>query len=287
MASKVALITGCSSGVGLSLSVLLAQNSYRVYATMRNLDKKGKLESEAGSLLNNNLFIRQLDVTDDVSSQNCVKEIIEKEGRIDILVNNAGQGVSGLIEDQSVAVAKENFETNFFGVYRLTREVVPHLKKQKSGHIINLSSVGGINGVPFNDIYCASKFALEGFSESLAPTLKVFNVHVSLIEPGPIITDFVANAVTRMEDVSKSTADDKTKEIFATYRQRMLAGFNPEMGQTGLQVAECIKKVLEMENPPFRYCTPTHPAFATIAQLKYVDPTGNQGIELAYKRFFG
>jgi len=285
------LITGCSTGVGLALSVLLASSStasYTVYATMRNLAKKENLEKAAGSHLNKNLFIKELDVCSDSGVEKIVNEIISKEGRIDILVNNAGAGLSGPIENLSTDLAKENFDTNFFGVYRLTRAVIPHQKKNNSGFIVNLSSVGGIAGVPFNEVYCAAKFAVEGFSESLAPWARSFNIKVSLVEPGPILTDFVANAIagSPKDAGNDPNLDQKTKDIFNTYRTRMMAGFKPETAESGSQVAQKIKDLLESPNPPFRLQTNTHPIYAEIPKSKFVDPTGSAAIDLAYKRFF-
>jgi len=283
------LITGTSSGVGLSLAVQLAKSThpYRVYATLRNLSGKDKLEAAAGDSLNKNLFILKLDVTDDASVTAAVDHIIKTEGRIDILVNNAGAGQTGPLEGVSIQEAKDCFEVNFFGVVRVTKAVLPHLKKQESGQIIQLSSVGGINGVPFNDIYCSAKFALEGFSESLAPLLKAFNVSVTLIEPGPILTNFVSNA-TRDKDLMESrvaSADDKTRQLFVTYRERMIAGFNPDDAETGDSCAEkIIKTAIENPLPPFRF--QTNPKFAVVAQLKFKDPSGSSGVDASYQRFF-
>jgi len=288
-ATRVALITGCSTGVGQALATLLATSSnYRVYATMRNLGKQDSLVKSAGDTLNKNLFIKQLDVCDDNSVNGVVKEIIGIEGKIDILVNNAGVGLSGPIEGFTVQHAKENFETNFFGVYRMTAAVLPHMKEKRAGHIIQLSSMGGVTGVPFNDIYCASKFAVEGFSESLAPMLQCFDIKVTVVEPGPILTDFVTNTFKNSgpgaQDIDSIKVDDKTKEILKKYKEKMMAGFNPAMGETALQLAEKIKAVLEEANPPFRLQTNQH--YHSYAKAKFSDPTGNSSIQGSFQRFF-
>jgi len=288
MAAKVVLITGCSTGVGQALAVILAASSaptYRVYATMRNLSKQNALVEAAGQTLNKSLFVRELDVCNSSSVSTAIADIVRAEGRIDILVNNAGVGVSGPLEAFSVEAAKDNFETNFFGVYRTTQAVLPHMKAQNSGHIVQVSTMGACRGVPFNDVYCAAKFAVEGLSESLAPMLHCFNVKMSLIEPGPILTDFVANAMKSSTlEIDTLNVDDKTKSLLKTYKERMLAGFNPAAAETSLQCAEKIKKVIESENPPFR--TQTNANYAPIAAGKWVDPTGAADVTLYHSRFF-
>jgi len=286
--AKVALITGCSTGVGQALAVLLASSAsptYKVFATMRNLSKQGPLVEAAGQTLNKSLFIRELDVCNSNSVTSTVADIIRTEGRIDVLVNNAGVGLSGPIEAFTVEMAKDNFETNFFGVYRMTQAVMPHMKAQNSGHIIQVSTMGACRGVPFNDIYCAAKFAVEGFSESLAPMLHCFNIKMSLIEPGPILTDFVNNAMKESTlEFDKLNVDDKTKSLLKTYKERMLAGFNPKMAETSVECAEKIKHVMEAANPPFR--TQTNTNYAPIAAGKWVDPSGAADVTLYHGRFF-
>jgi len=286
--AKVVLITGCSTGVGKALSVMLAKAEspkYHVYATMRNLSKQGPLSEEAGATLNKSLFIRELDVCNTSSVNSVIADIIKSEGRIDVLVNNAGVGLSGPIEAFSVEAAKENFETNFFGVYRTTQAVLPHMKTQNSGHIVQISTMGAVRGVPFNDIYCAAKFAVEGFTESLAPMLKCFNIRASLVEPGPILTDFVANASKESTlDIDKLNVDDKTKGILKTYKDRMLAGFTPAAAETSEQCAEKVKGVIESENPPFRL--QSNKLYVPIAAGKYIDPSGADCVTLYHSRFF-
>jgi len=284
-AARVVLITGCSSGVGKNLAAMLAKSvspSYKVYATMRNLSKQQPLIDAAGDSLNRTLFVKQLDVCDEKSVRDAVNSIMSTEGRIDILVNNAGQGLAGPFESQEWSVIQNCMEINFNGVVRATSAVVPIMKKQEFGHIINISSVGGINGVPFNEIYCAAKFAVEGFSESLAPVLKAFNVKISLIEPGPILTDFAHNA-SQLSEEAKARLDPKTIKIYETTFKNMMANFKPENGQTGEQVAEIIqKKAIETENPPLRI--QTHPVYRP-GDLKFTDPTGSNALNIAFDRY--
>ncbi|EDO43519.1 predicted protein [Nematostella vectensis] len=179
MDPKVAVITGCSSGIGLATASILAKDGekrFRVYATMRNLDKKGSLESACQNALGDTLFIRELDVSSDDSVEEALNAIYEEEGRIDILVNNAGISHIGMLETQTQSLVKETFNTNFFGVLRMSKAVIPRMKSDHSGHIINISSTAGHTGMPFTGLYCASKFAVEGLSESLAPLLRKFGV---------------------------------------------------------------------------------------------------------------
>ncbi|XP_077663147.1 LOW QUALITY PROTEIN: retinol dehydrogenase 8-like, partial [Eretmochelys imbricata] len=199
---RTVLITGCSSGIGLRLAVQLAQDPgqrFQVIATMRDLQKREKLEQAAGAALGRTLSIRHLDVCSEASVAQCLGGIPER--RVDVLVNNAGVGLIGPIESISIAEMKRVFETNFFGAVRMVRAVLPGMKLRRSGHIVVMSSVMGLQGIVFNDVYAASKFAMEGFCESLAVQLLQFHIFVSLVEPGPVNTDF---ELKLMEDVSRS-----------------------------------------------------------------------------------
>jgi len=281
---RTVLITGCSSGVGKCLAVQLAKSvtpSYRVYATMRNLSKQQPLLDAAGDTVNKNLFVRVLDVSDDSSVQKAVSDIVETEGRLDVLVNNAGQGLNGPVESQTMDEILVTMDINFNGTVRATRAVLPVLKKQESGQIINVSSIGGINGVPFNEVYCAAKFAMEGFSESLAPVLKAFNIKVNVIEPGPILTDFGTN-VNRLSDAGKARLDPKTISIYDAALLKMMANFKPELAQTGDQVAEIVKNTIEAENPAFRI--QTHPLVRP-GDTKFTDPSGDTALQFAFDRY--
>jgi len=296
---KVVLITGCSTGVGLALSALLAHSSspsYKVYATMRNLAKQDKLVKELGDKYQKNAFIKELDVCNTNSVNTVVADILKSEGRIDVVVNNAGVGLSAPLECISIEQAKENFETNLFGVYRVIQATIPAMKAQNSGQMIQVSSMGGIRGVPFNDVYCSTKFALEGLCESLAPSLKCWNIKLTMIEPGPILTAFVQNAIqnssgskeatvdANVDDPFKGKVDEKTVKIFKAYKDAMLSGFKPENAETGVQCAEKIKGVIESENPPFRLQTNAN--YIPYAKAKLTDITGNDGVEQQFKYFF-
>ena len=192
---KVVLITGCSSGIGFATAVEFSKNNFTVFPTMRNLSKKNELENE----LDNSKDILQLDVIDDVSIDNAISQIKNKFGRIDILVNNAGYALFGSFEDTSIDEFKQQMESNFFGTVRLMKKVIPIMKKNNSGKIINISSVAGLSGFPFMPSHVSSAFALEGLTESLRYELKKFNIQLSLIETGGVKTKFIDNKILSKE----------------------------------------------------------------------------------------
>ena len=162
---KVAVVTGSSSGIGFETSLLLARKGY-TYATMRNLNKSQKI-NDVVEKENLPLKVLQLDVTDDKSVKDAIRQITDESSRIDVLVNHAGYGVMGAVEDLSLDQFKSQFETNFFGVIRVTKEVIPIMRNQGNGNIINVSSIGGKIGLLLNSAYISSKFAIEGLSESM------------------------------------------------------------------------------------------------------------------------
>ena len=172
---KVVLITGASSGVGQSTARLLSQNGYKVFGTSRN---------PAGTAGIANVKMLALDVTSDDSVAACVKVVANDTGRIDVLVNNAAYELAGALEEISIEEAKAQFETNFFGVMRMVKAVLPYMRHQKQGQIINVSSLSGVSSIPFMGIYSASKFALEGYTDALRIEVRPFNIHASLTEAG-------------------------------------------------------------------------------------------------------
>ncbi|WJQ01815.1 SDR family oxidoreductase [Geobacillus stearothermophilus] len=186
----VAFVTGASSGFGLLTSVVLAGEGYRVLASMRNLNNKGRLEAaakEAG--VTDRIEIIQLDVTDFSAVETVIQDVIRRYGRIDLLVNNAGYAAGGFTEELAVEEWRRQFETNFFGLVAVTKAVLPSMREHRSGKIVNISSISGRIGFPSMGPYVASKFAVEGFSESLRLEMLPYGVHVVLIEPGSYKTD--------------------------------------------------------------------------------------------------
>ncbi|NXI57014.1 RDH8 dehydrogenase, partial [Chloroceryle aenea] len=282
MARRNVLITGCSSGIGLALAVKMAkdeQKRFKVYATMRNLAKKEPLEEAAGRRLGKTLEIKQLDVCDEQSIKACVNSIPDR--RIDVLGNNAGMGLIGPIECQTIEEMKTVMDTNFFGLVRLLKEILPDMKRRKSGHIVIISSVMGIQGkvvyivfcILFNDVYAASKFAVEGFCESLAIQALKFKLQLSLIEPGPVITEFERKVFEDGMKMDLSAADEETAEMFTNIYLKNYKQIFQSLGQSAEDVAEHTVKIILAENPPFRHQTNT--LYTPMTTLKYADPNGD------------
>uniref|UniRef100_A0A8C5RPN2 Ketoreductase domain-containing protein n=1 Tax=Laticauda laticaudata TaxID=8630 RepID=A0A8C5RPN2_LATLA len=284
---RTVLITGCSSGIGLCMAVQLARDPgrrFHVIATMRDLRKKDKLEMAAGDTLNQTLTIQRLDVCSDESVAECINSLPEKQ--LDVLVNNAGVGLIGPLETISIDAMKHIFETNFFGAVRMIKAVLPAMKQHQKGHIVVISSVMGLQGVPFNDVYAASKFAIEGFCESLAVQLLKFNIFISLVEPGPINTEF---EMKLMEEVAKSQfpgVDATTvhcfKEIYLPASHEIFT----TMGQSPEFVAKvgAVVNVIAKERPPFR--TQTNPLYTPLVALKYADTSGELSVSAYYNLLF-
>ena len=254
---KVILITGTSSGIGLETAIMLAEQGHKVYATMRDLNKKSALENEAQNR-NAKLHIRQLDVQNEKSIQACVDEIIAKEHRIDVLINNAGAGFIKPMEQASMDEIQQVMDVNFYGVIRCCKAVMPYMRQQKSGHIINVSSVGGLVGSPVNEIYCAAKFALEGLSESLATYLEpYFGIHISLIEPGGTISEF-GNSLTKYFESSGGILNDDYKPLMETYmgyRATFTDEFKEKAFQKPADIAKVIIRCMNDPHPKVRYLT--------------------------------
>ena len=243
---KVALVTGCSSGIGLETALALARDGFYTFATMRDLTKTEKIE-EAIKKENLNVEILELDVDNKESASTAIEAILGKKQRIDVLVNNAGYGMWGTVEDLSVDEFKEQFETNFFSIVRLIQKVAPTMRKQGSGDIVNISSVAGRIGFPVSTAYISSKFALEGFSESLRYELQPFGINVIIIEPGVIKTNFFDS----MRTAKKADNDDTYKDITS----KVISGVEmmAEMGTPPKEVANAIINSIKEENPLPRY----------------------------------
>ncbi len=199
MQPKVILITGASSGMGYQTARILAEQGHRVYGAARRVEKIEELAPYGVQAL-------RLDITNEQSITQVVQELIEREGRIDVLINNAGYGYFGAIEDVPISDAKHQFEVNIFGLARITQEVLPYMRAQKSGRIVNLASVAGHVTLAFGAWYNATKYALEAFSDALRMEVKPFGIDVVIIEPGAIRTDWGIIAADHLRDVSKGGA---------------------------------------------------------------------------------
>ncbi|KAM7388739.1 hypothetical protein PAMP_024892 [Pampus punctatissimus] len=285
MSQKVVLITGCSSGIGLALAARLSNDEkkrFMVYATMRNLKKAEPLVEAAGRSLGRTLEVKQLDVCDEKSIKACVDSLPER--RVDILISNAGMGLIGPIECQSIDEMKTVMDTNFFGLVRLLKEILPDMKRRKKGHIVVISSVMGIQGILFNDVYAASKFAVEGFCESLAVQAMRFKLNISLIEPGPVITEFERKVYDEGMKLDLSNADKVTADMFTNIYLKNYKEIFETFGQTAEDVAEHTYRVITMKNPPFRH--QTNAIYTPMTTLKYADPDGDLPIDTFYKMVF-
>ena len=240
---KVALVTGASSGIGKETARLLLEQGYSVYGAARRVEKMIELKDAGVKLL-------AMDVTDDASMVAGVNEILKNEQRIDLLVNNAGYGSFGALEDVPITEARYQFEVNIFGLARLTQLVLPTMRKQHSGKIINVSSIGGKLGEPHGSWYHATKFAVEGLSDSLRMELKQFGIDVVVIEPGAIITEW--NSIAR-ENLLKVSGNTDYK-ILANKHAIMLANAD-KRGSQPVVVAKTIVKAAMAKRPKTRYAT--------------------------------
>jgi NAD(P)-dependent dehydrogenase (short-subunit alcohol dehydrogenase family) len=250
--SPVALITGTSTGIGLSSAVAAAKHGFTVVATLRDPAKDGPLRA-AAEAAGVTLDVRPLDVVDDAAVDACIEAVVADHGSLDVLVNNAGRGFVGTIEQVSMEEMRSIMEVNFFGVVACTRAAMPHLRAS-GGRVVTVTSVGGVVGQPFNEAYCAAKFAVEGFMESLAPVAASVGVHVSVIEPGPVATEFVNNVGA---DVDRLFAEggDYTPAMKG-YLAHVMAEFgDPQAVQSADDVADVILTAMVTESAAFRHQT--------------------------------
>ncbi|PLW96287.1 MAG: short-chain dehydrogenase/reductase [Marinilabiliales bacterium] len=241
--NKIALITGASSGIGESAALLLKNEGYIVYGAARRTDKMIHLKEHGINIL-------PLDITDDESIQKCVKTIVDKEGRIDILVNNAGYGSYGAVEDVPLEEAKRQFEVNIFGLARITQLILPKMRENNFGRIINISSMGGKVYTPFGAWYHATKHALEGWSDSLRLEVKPFGIDVVVIEPGGIKTPWGSIAADNLRKTSGTgpyaeramKAADGTEKMYTSNRLS-----HPDV------IGKVILKAAKTKRPKTRY----------------------------------
>lgn len=240
---SIILITGASSGIGYQTAKLLSENGHKVYGAARRLDKLEALKSMG-------VVPMYLDITNEDSSVELVKQIIKIEGRIDVLINNAGYGSYGAIEDVSLEEAQRQFDVNLFGVARLTKLVLPYMRKQSSGKIINTSSMGGRVTTYFGAWYHATKYALEAFSDALRMEVKEFGIDVSIIEPGGIKTDWGFIAAEHLANSSKGGAYEQAAQKAASGMKKQYSGnmmSNPSI------ISKTILKAVNSKRPKSRY----------------------------------
>lgn len=242
---KVALVTGASSGIGEDTARRLKREGYIVYGAARRMERMKALKKEGIKTIH-------LDVTEDQSMVSCITEIIQSEGRLDVLVNNAGYGSYGALEDIPMEEARRQMEVCVFGLARLTQLALPHMRKQRSGSIVNISSVGGKIGEPHGAWYHAAKFAVEGMSDSLRMELAEFGIDVIIIEPGSIKTEWGSIAVDNMMKVSGHTAYGNLTKKHAD----MLTRFGGRGSEPSV-IGKTIVKAVTAKKPKTRYCVGT------------------------------
>lgn len=249
---KVILITGASSGFGKATAEYLDRKGYTVYGLVRS------------ELYHNSIHYCKLDVRKPETIIPQIENIYVKEGRIDVLINNAGMGIGGSLEMATNEEIALQMDTNFMGCVNMCRAVLPYMRKQRSGKIINLSSIGGVMGLPYQGYYSASKFAIEGFSEALSAEIKRFGISVSLIEPGDFSTGFTKNRI-----LSEATLQDEDygpifKNTMALIEKEENGGLSPEL------LAKRIGKIIEKKQPKLRYVVANSEQWLSVVLKKIV-----------------
>jgi NAD(P)-dependent dehydrogenase (short-subunit alcohol dehydrogenase family) len=262
---RVVLITGASSGVGRSTARLLSERSFTVFGTSRNPSSADGIPG---------VEMLPLDVHADDSVRACVEAVVNRSGRLDVVINNAGYELAGALEELSSEEARAQFETNFFGVIRMVNAVLPHMRQQRRGHIINVSSLTGLTAVPFLGIYSASKFALEGYTEALRQEVKPFNIQVSLTEAGFLRTPMMNH---RQVGARRMTEYDP-------WRQRALHAIraSEEKAPGPEVVAETLFGIISSNSPRLRYLIGQHAK--SVARLRWFLPAGmfEQGVRRSF-----
>jgi NAD(P)-dependent dehydrogenase (short-subunit alcohol dehydrogenase family) len=245
--NKVAVVTGSSTGIGYETSLILARNGFLTYATMRNLNKSQNLKSIA-TKENLPIRIKHLDVTDDASVKDAIQAISSETGQVDVLVNNAGYGLNGAFEDLAMDEIKTQYETNVFGLIRTTQAVLPIMRRQKSGTIVNISSGAGRFGFPGGSAYVSTKFAVEGLSESMSYELEPFGIKVIIVEPGVIRTNFGNGLVIAKKSQDPNSPYTQLMRKTATsFEEMMKNASSPDL------VAKVVLDAVRNESPNLRY----------------------------------
>ena len=263
---RVVLITGASSGVGQSTALLLSQKGYKVFGTSRNSASAEAIPTVA---------MLPLDVRSDDSVAACVKAVADEAGRIDVLVNNAAYELAGALEETSIDEAKAQFETNFFGVIRMVKAVLPSMRQNRQGQIINVSSLSGVSSIPFMGIYSASKFALEGYTQALRLEVHPFNIHVSLAEAG-----FLKTPMMNKRQVSTVQLED-----YNLWRQRAFDAIRDhEQKAPGADlVAQTLLSIIASKTPRLRYVIGSQAKFTTRLQRFLPEGTYERGVRSTFR----
>ncbi|KAJ3323049.1 Retinol dehydrogenase 8 [Boothiomyces sp. JEL0866] len=271
------LVTGVTAGgLGASIAIKLAKSEkYKVFGTLRNLSKSQAFLDQLKSETSNSVTLVQLDVT---SQQSC-NDAIAKIGKVDVLINNAGQGLVQTIEGTDIDKIIDCFQVNYFGVYRLIKTVLPSMRQNKYGRIVNIASVGGLVGQPFNEGYCSAKAALDSLTESMNSTLRTFNIKTASFCPGLITTNFINNADGLDKETIPGMPED-FNDMFSRYIARTKnLSTNPQMApyrQTADQCAQDVVDIVEQDLPKARVYTKT---VAPVVEMKFGDASSEKVIE--------
>ncbi len=273
MSKSVALVTGASSGIGKATALRLAALGFTVYAAARRVERMSDLADHG-------IHVESLDVTDDGSMVTVVDKIVSEHGRIDILVNNAGYGSYGAVEDVPIAEARRQFDVNVFGLARLTQLVLPHMRAQRDGYIVNMSSMGGKIWEPLGGWYHAAKFAVEGLSDCLRAEVAEFGIKVVVVEPGSITSEWATISADNLEAISADTPYRGQAKLIARGLRKSDTSFlasEPEV------VAEAIGKAVQRTKPRTRYPVGGGARTFLFAHRVLTDRGFDRFIRLAYR----
>ncbi|MCF3102303.1 SDR family NAD(P)-dependent oxidoreductase [Streptomyces roseoverticillatus] len=273
-APNTVVITGTSSGIGLATAVAAARAGWRTIATMRNTARADALlqaATEAGAA--ELIQVKALDVTEPSSVAACLDEVVSEYGRLDAVINNAGAGFVGTVEQDGMDPVRASMEVNYFGVVEVTRAALPHLRATR-GRLITVTSVGGVVGQPFNEAYCAAKFAVEGFMESLAPVAATVGVDVTLVEPGAVASEFVASQQLDIPAlISAAGPYAPALQAYVDRTQKSFAG-----AQSPAEAAASVIGALTAEHPPLRVQTSDWARDFVATKLSDLDGAGVQAV---------
>jgi NAD(P)-dependent dehydrogenase (short-subunit alcohol dehydrogenase family) len=283
--SSVAVVTGSSSGIGLEASLLLTRNKFRTYATVHNLLGAQQLldiikKEKENEMHKPTLDVLPLDVTDDNSVKSAIDKIVNEAGRIDVLVNNAGYGLIGALEDIPMDEVKAHFETNLFGPIRVMQDVLPIMRKQGSGIIVNISSMGGRIAFPLSSTYSGTKFALEAISDSLSYEVEQFGIKIIVIEPGVVKTNFGKS----MKKIEKTMNPDSPYAKLVEVRESTRKERVRNSSVTPDEVAKVILQAVTSSNPNARYVVGNDASGLLEAKNKMTD---SEFRDLMMSNFFG
>jgi NAD(P)-dependent dehydrogenase (short-subunit alcohol dehydrogenase family) len=268
--SSIAVITGANGGIGVATTRELAAAGWTVVATARRPEASGELRELAEQFPE--VSVRALDVTSDESVDSCIGSVLADLGSIDLLVNNAGAGHRGTLEQLTIEELSQSMDLNFFGVARVTKAVLPAMRKARGGRVITVTSLNGIVALPFSDAYNAAKFAVEGLMESLAAVMREFGVSISVLEPGPVRTAFFANLSGHADAVED---DDPYAVLINRLNSRMAALGSG--GQSPESVAGVIREIAADPSPALRYQSSEESR--AFAARKLVDATGRSVLD--------